>query len=119
MLNLKTLNAMKKTLSLVVLAVAAVVMVGCGDLMNKVSEICASCPGCEELAPAIEAAAEELAPAVEAATAEIAPAVEAAAAELAPAVEAAAAELDPSVEDAVVKAVEAVEAIEAAVEAAK
>lgn len=108
MLNLKTLNAMKKTLSLVVLAVAAVVMVGCGDLMNKVSEICASCPGCEELAPAIEAAAEELAPAVEAA-----------AAELAPAVEAAAAELDPSVEDAVVKAVEAVEAIEAAVEAAK
>ena len=118
MLNLKTLNAMKKTLSLVVLAVAAVVMVGCGDLMNKVSEICASCPGCEELAPAIEAAAEELAPAVEAATAEIAPVVEAAA-ELAPAVEAAAAELDPSVEDAVVKAVEAVEAIEAAVEAAK
>ena len=99
---------MKKTLSLVVLAVAAVVMVGCGDLMNKVSEICASCPGCEELAPAIEAAAEELAPAVEAATAEIAPVVEAAAAEL-----------DPSVEAAVVEAVEAVEAIEAAVEAAK
>lgn len=118
MLNLKNLNAMKKTLSFVMLAVAAVVMVGCGDLMNKVSEICASCPGCEEVVSAIEDATAEIAPAVEAATAEIAPAVEAAA-ELAPAIEAAAAELDPSVEAAVVEAVEAVEAIEAAVEAAK
>ena len=66
MLNLKKFNVMKKILSLMVLAAAAVAMVSCCDAPKKAEACCSECAAsaeCAAPAPAAEAApAAEVAP---------------------------------------------------------